>query len=129
MRKVNSHSTKKVWEKTILSEPEIHTIPKTWGKWISIVWEKYWKTQRFSIFFATPQLNLFHAILDVWECTNSHKMEILCRKPYHSLGVSFWGNQKFMRHPNGPHSMGNLKFHTMGTLFEKLIYSHTMSFE
>ena len=29
----------------ISGEAEIHIIPKTWGKWISIVREKYGKTQ------------------------------------------------------------------------------------
>ena len=31
----------------ILVEAEIHTIPKTWEKWISIVRKKYGKTQKF----------------------------------------------------------------------------------
>ena len=33
----------------ILVEAEIHTIPKTWEKWISIVRKKYGKTQKFQI--------------------------------------------------------------------------------
>ena len=55
--KVNFHNTGKVSEKnkhskvmgfsTILSEAEIHTIPKIWKKWISIITEKYGKTQTF----------------------------------------------------------------------------------
>ena len=40
----------------ISGEAEIHTIPKIWEKWIYIVPEKYGKTQKFSIFFATPQI-------------------------------------------------------------------------
>ena len=31
----------------ILGKAEIHTVPKTWGKWISIVREKCGKTQTF----------------------------------------------------------------------------------
>ena len=31
----------------ISGEAEIHAIPKTWGKWILIVREKYEKTQMF----------------------------------------------------------------------------------
>ena len=60
MGKVNSHNTTKVLEKTNIpnlwvsqifgGEVEIHTIPKTWGKWISIVREKYGKTQTFQIY-------------------------------------------------------------------------------
>ena len=31
-------------------EAEIHAVPKTWEKWISIVQEKYGKTQAFRIY-------------------------------------------------------------------------------
>ena len=31
-------------------EAEIHAIPKTWEKWISIIQEKHGKTQRFQIY-------------------------------------------------------------------------------
>ena len=34
----------------ISGEAEINTIPKTWGTWISIVQEKYGKTQTFQIY-------------------------------------------------------------------------------
>ena len=34
-------------------EAQIHTIPKTWGKWISIVQEKYGKTQDFP-YYSVP---------------------------------------------------------------------------
>ena len=34
----------------ILGEAEIYTILKTWGKWISIVQEKYEKTKIFQIY-------------------------------------------------------------------------------
>ena len=30
-----------------------------------------------------------HGIPDVCECTNSHKMEVFCGKPYHSHAVGF----------------------------------------
>ena len=33
-----------------LLEVEIHAVPNTWKKWISIVWEKYGKTQIFRIY-------------------------------------------------------------------------------
>ena len=36
----------------ILGDTEIHKIPKTWEKWISIVWEKYEKTQTFQIIYG-----------------------------------------------------------------------------
>ena len=64
MGKVDFHSTGKVWEiinitklcfsklcfSDILGEAEIDTVPKTWEKWISIVREKYGKTQTFQIY-------------------------------------------------------------------------------
>ena len=33
-----------------------------------------------------------HGFPNVCECTNSHKMEIFCRKQYHSQAVGFWGS-------------------------------------
>ena len=59
MGKVDFHSTGKVWENTnitklcfsnILVEAEIDIVPKIWEKWISIVREKYGKTQTFQIY-------------------------------------------------------------------------------
>ena len=40
----------------ISGEAEIHKIVKMWEKWISLVQEKYGKTERFPIFFATSQI-------------------------------------------------------------------------
>ena len=34
----------------ISDKVEIHTIPKTWRKWISVLREKYGKTQTFQIY-------------------------------------------------------------------------------
>ena len=34
----------------ILGDSEIDTIPKTWGKWISVARESYGKTQTFQIY-------------------------------------------------------------------------------
>ena len=31
-------------------EAEIHAVPRTLGKWISIVWEKHWKAQTLQIY-------------------------------------------------------------------------------
>ena len=35
------------------------------------------------VFLTDFELVGTHAIPNVWECTNSHNMEIFCRKPYH----------------------------------------------
>ena len=57
--KVNSHSKEKIWENkhfkvkyfsNVFLYAEIHAVPKTWEKWISIIREKYGKTQRFQIY-------------------------------------------------------------------------------
>ena len=63
MGKVNLHSTGKVWENTDIS----HIL--------------YYRTDL--------ELMRTHAIPNVWECTNSHKVEMLCGKSYHSQAVGF----------------------------------------
>ena len=42
----------------ILGEAEINTIPKTWEKWISIVQEKYEKTQTSEIYWFLKYFRL-----------------------------------------------------------------------
>ena len=66
MGKVNLHSTGKVRENTEIS----HSLR----------------------YLADLELMRTHGIPNVCECTNSHKMEIFCGKPYHSQAVGFWGN-------------------------------------
>ena len=75
----------------ISGEAEIHKIPKIWEKLIYLVREKYGKTQISHIlrYLAYLELMRTHAIPNVWECANSHKMEIFCGKPYHSQAVGF----------------------------------------
>ena len=63
MGKVNLHSTGKVWENTDIS----HIL--------------YYHTDL--------ELMRTHAIPNVWECINSHKVEMLCGKSYHSQAVGF----------------------------------------
>ena len=40
-----------------------------------------------------------HAIPDVWECANSHKMEIFSEKPYHSWAVGFLNKLEVIARP------------------------------
>ena len=63
MGKVNLHSTGKVWVNTEIS----HILH----------------------YLADLELMRNHAIPNVWECTNFHKMETFCGKPYHSQAVGF----------------------------------------
>ena len=64
MVKVSLHSMGKVWENTEIS----HIL----------------------CYLTALELVRTHAIPNVWECTNSHKMEIFCGKPYHSQDVGLW---------------------------------------
>ena len=71
----------------ILVDTEIYTIPKTWEKWISIVWEKYRKTQTFQIYGFLEYFGwsrnphnsqnmgkvAFHSMGKLWESTNIPK--------------------------------------------------------
>ena len=52
------------------------------------VWEN---TEIFHILRYITYLELLrtHAIPNVWECANSHKMKIFCGKPYHYQAVGF----------------------------------------
>ena len=63
MGKVNLHSTEKIWENTEIS----HILR----------------------YLADLELMRTLAVPNIWECTNSGKMEIFCRKPYLNQAVDF----------------------------------------
>ena len=68
--------------------PSIH---KPWMN--SHITEQVWENTGNSLLYPTDlELMKTHAIPNVWECTNSHNMEIFCGKPYHSQVVGFWRN-------------------------------------
>ena len=76
----------------ILGEAEIHTIAKNMGKVNLHSTGKVWENTEISHivrYLADLELMRTHSIPNVWECTNSHKMEIFCGKPYHSQAVGF----------------------------------------
>ena len=92
------HSKGKVWENTSISnlwiseEAEVHTIAKNMGKVNLHSTGKVWENTEISHsvrYLADLELMRTHSIPNVWECTNSHKMEIFCGKPYHSQAVGF----------------------------------------
>ena len=61
----------------ISGEAEIHTIPKTWEKWISIVREKYGKTQTFQIYGFLKYFGLSRSIkIQKYRKSNSHNRKI-----------------------------------------------------
>ena len=66
----------------ISGEAEIHTIPKTWAKWISIVREKYGKTQTFQIYGF---LKYFRSSRNPYNSQNMVKVD------FHSTG-KVWKN-------------------------------------
>ena len=78
-------------------EAEIHAVPKTWEKWISIVRKKYGKTQSFQIFGFVKYFGWSrnpynpqnmgkvnsHSKGKIWENTNISKLrvsQIFCMK-------------------------------------------------
>ena len=70
--------------------PSIH---KPWMN--SHITEQVWEnTGNSQVLLYPTDLKLMktHAIPSVWECTNSHNLEIFCGKPYHSQVVGFWRN-------------------------------------
>ena len=79
----------------ILDEAEIHMLPRYLGKVNLLSPGKVWENTEISHilrYLADLELMRTHTIPNVWECTNSHKMEIFCGKPYHSQAVGFWEN-------------------------------------
>ena len=96
---VNSHVKGKVWENT--------NIPKLWvsyvfhmkqksiqfpsHRWIPTLRNKNRKIRAIPR-FCSSLLMKTHPVSNVWECTNSYKMEIFCGKPYHSQAAGFWRN-------------------------------------
>ena len=94
---------------------------------------KVWETTEISHilrYLAYLELMKIHAIPNVWECANSHKMEIFCGSHIiPSLRIfqeirSYYKTRVIHRV-----SMGNVKFHAMGILWGQIIYFHTMGFE
>ena len=68
---------------SILREADFHAIPEAWDEWIPILQNKCGKAQDNSqllLFFTDFELMGNCAISNVWECTNSHNMEIFCKK-------------------------------------------------
>ena len=70
-------------------EAEIYAVPKTWEKWISIVREKYRKTQTFQIYGFLKYFGLSksikmskygksysHSQRKIWENTNISKLRV-----------------------------------------------------
>ena len=93
--KKDFHITKKVWENTkhlkvmcflnILGKTELHTIPKTWEKWIPIIQKKCWKNKHgFLKHFGWGRNPLTSQNVGK---LNSHSK----RKIWESTNISNWG--------------------------------------
>ena len=74
MVKVSYHNTENMGKLNLLS--------------MGNVWENT-KISHILRYLADLKLMRNHAIRNVWECTNSHKMEIFCGKSYHPQAVGF----------------------------------------
>ena len=102
MGKDDFHSIGKVWENWNISnfffffnisrEAEIHTILLVNLLSMGKVLENTEISHILRRYLTDLELMRTYAIPNVWECKNSHEMEILCGKPYHSQPVGFWGN-------------------------------------
>ena len=97
MGKVNSHSKDKIWGNTNISKlikcfwnfslnAEIHAVPKTWEKWISIIREKYGKTQTFQIYGFLKYFG--------WS-RNPYNSENLGKVNFHNTGKKYGKKQTF----------------------------------
>ena len=88
----------------ISDKVEIHTIPKTWRKWISVLREKYGKTQTFQIYGF---LQYFGWIRNPYNSQNMGKVDFHSTRKVREntnipkLWVSqiFWVTQKSMQFP------------------------------
>ena len=117
---------------SILREADSHTIPEAWDEWIPILQNKCGKGQDNSqllLFFTDFELMGNCAISNVWECTNSHNMEIFCKKPY-SQDLGVWGNffKKFLGNPTNSHTWVKCNVF-YENIKETLLYSHTLGFD
>ena len=93
---------------SILREADFHAIPEAWDEWIPILQNKCGKVQDNSqllLFFTDFKLMGNCAIPNVWECTNSHNMEIFCKISYFQ-DVGVWGNffKKLLGNPTNSHA-------------------------
>ena len=91
---MEKHKRSKVMSfSNILGDAEIHTIPKIFEKLQNLhsTGKVRENTEIPHSLHYLPDLKLMrtHGTPNVCECTNSHKMEIFCGKPYHSQAVGF----------------------------------------
>ena len=50
-------------------------------------------------------------------------------QPYHFQAEGFCGKKNILRHPKNPHSMSQVKYHTMGIPKEKILFFHDIDFD
>ena len=104
----------------ILDEAEIHAIPRTWEKWISIIREKYGKKQTFqSKGFSTILIKAeIHTIPKIWK-----KWIPIVREKYGKT-QTFQSNRflkyfGWSRNPYNSQNMGKVNSHNMEKVWEK----------
>ena len=68
-----------------LLEVEIHVVPNTWEKWVSIIWENYGKTQTFQIYgflknYKTTEYLRMKGVLDFIELRMLRRADYLRKR-------------------------------------------------
>ena len=114
----------------ILDEAEIHTIHRTWEKWISIMWEKYEKKNKYSkIMGFSNSLSEaeMHTIPKIWK-----KWIPIVREKYGKT-QTFQSNG-FLKHfgktrnPYIPQNMEKVNLHSTGKVRENTEISHSLRY-
>ena len=83
MGKHEHFKVKGLWN--FLVEAEIHAVPNTWEKWISIIWEKHGKTQTFRIYGFLKNFGLRR---------NPYNSRNMGKVNFHNMG-KVWGEKTF----------------------------------
>ena len=156
MRKVDSHNTGKVWEKTnipkflkyfgwrnmwkhkhfkakcfwnVSLDAEIHAVPKIWEKWISIIHEKHEKVQTFQI---CGFLNYFEWSRNPYNSQNMEKVNAHSREKYGKTQTfqsnGFLKYFGWSRNPYNSQNMGNVNLHSTRKVRENTEIYHNLRY-
>ena len=114
-----------------LLEAEIHAVPNTWEKWISIIREKYGKTQAFQIYGFLKYFGYeaeIHTIPKTWE-----KWIPIIREKYGKKKQTFQSNG-FLKcfgwswNPYNSQNMGKVNSHSKEKIWEDTHISKFLKF-
>ena len=109
MRKHKHFKVKCFWNFSL--DAEIHAVPKTWEKWISIIREKYGKTQTFQIYGF---LKYFRWSRNPYNCQNLGKVN------FHNTG-KVWAKNKHSKVMGFSTILSEAEIHTIPKIWKKWI--------